>query len=379
MDRSVALPLLLAPVIGALLLGPAPNRCAASCGCDRQGDRILLISTRPVGCSTDAATLANGVLACEKLSGKWSESTAESLLGSLDPTLPTIFYVHGNQISACDARKRGLDVYRRLVCCACDDRSIQFVIFSWCSDKIRGPLHDFRVKAARTRLIAGQLAWAVNQTPADAQVGLLGYSYGARVITGATHLLGGGSLGCLAVEDNSPERMREIERARLEAVEVYQRDGMEAFAATEYARMPERTSGTVGAEQAAYFRRVIADNADVRWTFVFTHKPAWQRDGEKEFASIESELLDRPYTVFYGHTHVYGYSQRNGRDYINLATTGGEQFPEKGRSMDHLMLVTVDGSGVSMANLLMAGILDKKGRTPLGLDPRVFEHRPDEG
>ncbi len=183
----------------------------------------------------------------------------------------------------------------------------------------------------------------------------------------------------LDTEDNSPERMREIERARLEAVEVYQRDGMEAFAATEYARMPERTSGTVGAEQAAYFRRVIADNADVRWTFVFTHKPAWQRDGEKEFASIESELLDRPYTVFYGHTHVYGYSQRNGRDYINLATTGGEQFPEKGRSMDHLMLVTVDGSGVSMANLLMAGILDKKGRTPLGLDPRVFEHRPDEG
>ena len=161
--------------------------------------------------------------------------------------------------------------------------------------------------------------------------------------------------------------------------EVLRQVGMEAFAATEYARMPERTSGTVGAEQAAYFRRVIADNADVRWTFVFTHKPAWQRDGEKEFASIESELLDRPYTVFYGHTHVYGYSQRNGRDYINLATTGGEQFPEKGRSMDHLMLVTVDGSGVSMANLLMAGILDKKGRTPLGLDPRVFEHRPDEG
>jgi hypothetical protein len=44
--------------------------------------------------------------------------------------------------------------------------------------------------------------------------------------------------------------------------------------------------------------------------------------------------------------------------------TDGEQFPEKGRSMDHLMLVTVDDAGVTIANLPMNGILDKTGHIP---------------
>jgi hypothetical protein len=42
-----------------------------------------------------------------------------------------------------------------------------------------------------------------------------------------------------------------------------------------------------------------------------------------------------------------------------------DKFPEKGRSMDHLMLVTVDGAAVTIANLLMNGILDKTGHIPL--------------
>ena len=60
-------------------------------------------------------------------------------------------------------------------------------------------------------------------------------------------------------------------------------------------------------------------------------------------------------------------------DYINLSTTGGVQFPGRGRSVDHLMLVTVDNYGVSMANLLMEGILDKTGHIPLDGDDRCFE------
>ena len=37
-----------------------------------------------------------------------------------------------------------------------------------------------------------------------------------------------------------------------------------------------------------------------------------------------------------------------------------DMFPEmRGRSVDHLMLVTVDDAGVTIANLLMNGILDK--------------------
>ncbi len=177
----------------------------------------------------------------------------------------------------------------------------------------------------------------------------------------------------LDTEDNTVERMREIERARLEAVAIYKSEGMEAFAKSEYGRMPERTSGTIGTEQAEYIKNAITENPDVLWTFVFVHKPAWKREGEQNFASIEAALAERPYTVFHGHTQFFEYGQRHGRDYINLATTGGEQFPKLGRSMDHLMLVTVDSSGVSIANLLMEGILDKTGHIPLDGDDLVFE------
>ena len=69
------------------------------------------------------------------------------------------------------------------------------------------------------------------------------------------------------------------------------------------------------------------------------------------------------------------YVERNGRDYIQLATTGGEQFPEYGRSMDHVTLVTVSDDGVDVANLLMEGILDKTGHVPLGGDEVCFEKR----
>ena len=103
------------------------------------------------------------------------------------------------------------------------------------------------------------------------------------------------------------------------------------------------------------------------------HKAPWARDGEENFTAIEAALAERRYTVFHGHVHAYQYRERHGRDYIQLATTGGIQFPERGRSMDHVTLVTVDDSGVDIVNLLMAGILDKTGRVPLNRDGVCFE------
>jgi hypothetical protein len=158
-----------------------------------------------------------------------------------------------------------------------------------------------------------------------------------------------------------------------EAVEIYRTEGPEAFAATEYATMPERTAGTIGAEQSAYFVDAIAANADALWTFILTHKPAWQRDGEQNFAAIEAALANRPYTVFSGHVQAYGYEERHGRDYIQLATTGGLQFPDLGRSADHVTLVTVDGDGVDIASLLLDGILDRTGAIPGRGDTLCFE------
>lgn len=175
----------------------------------RTGDRILVINTRPVGCSTSPERLATDAKAAERIDGVWQQSTPCELLGTLDPTIPTVVFIHGNQIDAPYARQRGMDAYRRLVRCA-DDRPIQFVIFSWCANKKRHLLIDYRIKAARTRPVGWQLAWTLNQMPDGAPVGLLGYSYGARIASGAVHLLAGGSLSGLTLAETSPRPLRAV-------------------------------------------------------------------------------------------------------------------------------------------------------------------------
>lgn len=177
----------------------------------------------------------------------------------------------------------------------------------------------------------------------------------------------------LDTEDNTPERMAEIFRARNEAMVIVEEQGWEAFGDTEYGQMEERAFGTISDEQARYFQEVITANRNVRWTFLFLHKPAWGRQGENHFLDIETALAERTYTVFSGHEHVYAHRERRGRDYIQLATTGGVQFPDRGLSADHVTLVTVDDNSVDIANVLLSGILDKTGRVPLQGDDVCFD------
>ena len=60
-------------------------------------------------------------------------------------------------------------------------------------------------------------------------------------------------------------------------------------------------------EQIQDAKKILADNADVRWTLVFLHQPLWVTDGGKTngFADFEKTLAGRKYTVFCGHQHHY--------------------------------------------------------------------------
>jgi predicted phosphodiesterase len=177
----------------------------------------------------------------------------------------------------------------------------------------------------------------------------------------------------LDTEDNTPERVEEINAMRQEALKLMATGGMEAAMQTEYGRLPERQAGNITEAQSQYMIDAIRANPDVRWTFLFMHKSPWLREEQKTFPAIEEALADRPYTVFHGHFHSYAYQQRNGNDYIRLATTGGSQNDQGARSVDHVTLVTVDDDGVDIANLLMEGILDKTGHVPLNGEELCFE------
>ena len=119
-------------------------------------------------------------------------------------------------------------------------------------------------------------------------------------------------------------------------------------------------------EQLAFVEDVLAKHADVRWSLFFMHVPLWQFDHPTNWDKLEALVKDRKYTVFAGHTHDYMKTERQGRRYIILATTGGGSQlmgPAHGE-FDQVAWVTMTDDGPVLANLFLNGIWNENVRTP---------------
>jgi len=152
--------------------------------------------------------------------------------------------------------------------------------------------------------------------------------------------------------------------------------GSAAFAerrAAGLARRPSRRIGAISDAQASLVRSAIEENPDVQWTFLFAHQPSWESvDIDPNFLAIEEALAGRDFTYFAGHNHSYLYVERNGQDYVRLATTGGTWVEPGGRAgeFDHITWVTMTEEGPVIANIELDGIFDKTGeRTVLRSPP----------
>lgn len=174
-------------------------------------------------------------------------------------------------------------------------------------------------------------------------------------------------------EDYAADRFHEIYLARKRALELLDSGKTDLANQSAYFQMQERATGQVGEEQSAYFEKVLAENPNVRWTFLFMHKPVWKREGDGNLARIEAALKNRNYTLFNGHLHDYSYTNQNDQDYIMLATTGGGQNAKSESSFDHITLVSMTDDGPVIANLRMDGILDKTAKIPLNGDQQCFQ------
>jgi len=116
------------------------------------------------------------------------------------------------------------------------------------------------------------------------------------------------------------------------------------------------------AEQMAFVERVLAENAQARWTIVLLHQPLWDTNGQvnEDWLRVEGWLEERKHTVFGGHFHRYSRERRNDSNYVTLATTGGGS-PLRGKpfgEFDHVAWVTMTGTGPRIANLMLDGIED---------------------
>ena len=106
----------------------------------------------------------------------------------------------------------------------------------------------------------------------------------------------------------------------------------------------------ISEEQLAFVEQTLADHQDVRWTFVFVHKPAWQYDSA-EFKTIETMLGARPSTFIAGHKHYYDHETDEGRDYITMGTSGGLWLKDGPGRVDHTLWVTMTDEGPVFANI----------------------------
>jgi serine/threonine-protein phosphatase CPPED1 len=122
----------------------------------------------------------------------------------------------------------------------------------------------------------------------------------------------------------------------------------------------EDLPGKIGKEQVQWVRKTLADNAKVRWTFVFLHRPLWDEIGAQVsgFPDVEQALAGRKYTVFCGHIHSFQKYVRQGMNYYQLATTGGGSWMRGVRfgEFDHFTWVTMKDAGPVIGHVLLSSV-----------------------
>lgn len=120
----------------------------------------------------------------------WQRRTLSELWQAA-PSLPTVFYLHGNWTEAATVNELGARYYQLLA--AENPPPFRLIYWSWPSERyLRRIRSDIRAKAERCDTEGWQLAQVLSRWPTAAPVRFVAYSYGGRVVMSALHLHAGG-------------------------------------------------------------------------------------------------------------------------------------------------------------------------------------------
>jgi len=188
---------------------------ASCCRTERPGDEVWLICCRQLPCfSRDNPPPADvgdrlSYRRYDWESKKWRRLDEGAFLATERLKLPTTFWVHEDRAEPSVAYSRGWYVYQQLVRGG-DVEAMRFVIWSWPATKEikRRPVQDAQIKAFRVYSAGYYLGWVLNRLEPTTRVGLMGFSFGARVVTGSLHALAGGEILGHALPDAGKGPMR---------------------------------------------------------------------------------------------------------------------------------------------------------------------------
>jgi len=146
---------------------------------------------------------------------RWLPADGDELFLGGDRPVPTTIFIHGNRTSGSQAVSDGMRIYRRIQR-EVPERPFRLVIWSWPSERVRGGIRrDIRVKASQSDAQGYYLAECLRRVSPNVPVSLIGYSFGARVITSALHLLAGGQVAGRRLPDDVGRELPAPEQAPL--------------------------------------------------------------------------------------------------------------------------------------------------------------------
>ena len=215
MDTTMRAAMMRLAVLAAAVLGMG---AAWAWAAEPPPSQIWLISTRHApyssDCGADAAGLGYWRLGADN---QWLAADLKGFLAADEPAVPTVVCIHGNRSEEADAVSEGWSLYHILHSLA-PNQPMRYVIWSWPAERIGGRNRaDVQVKAARSDGQSGYLAQLIRRMNPKVPVSLVGYSFGARIITGAAQLLAGGEVAGKVVPPANPTVQRVPMRAVLVA------------------------------------------------------------------------------------------------------------------------------------------------------------------
>jgi hypothetical protein len=166
--------------------------------------QVWLVSSRQAPCDPPACggekMLSYSVLGPDR---QWVPASLDAFLATDSAAVPTMIFIHGNRVDANRAVCDGWLVLSQLSASA-QGRPFRFVIFSWPADRLdAGQREDVQCKAVRCDAQSYYVAWLINRMHTGVPLDLIGFSFGARVITGSLELLGGGCVAGQVLPDRT--------------------------------------------------------------------------------------------------------------------------------------------------------------------------------
>lgn len=163
-------------------------------GAESPDRQVWLISTRAAPRSSAPDPAHPRIRFWELRDNAWAPSEREAFHASDRPEVPTVFLIHGNRTRANEAVRIGSS-FRRHLTRSRRNGPFRLVIWSWPSEEVCGRVRaDVQLKAHYSDIQAVYLAECLREMPAEQPATFVGYSFGARVITGALELIGGGQV-----------------------------------------------------------------------------------------------------------------------------------------------------------------------------------------